>query len=447
MITLVLFVMGSLLAAEGCGPGKQLIKSGGLTAFEKQAIVDAHNRLRQSVALGQVSSQPPAANMMEMVWDDELAARAQQWSDQCTPQHDRAAQRDVGRFPVGQNLAATWTTRPPSSPADQQPDFMKQIKAWFDEVSIFGFKPINGAHGTGHYSQLVWGETSHVGCGFTYYHDNVKGYTKLYVCNYGPGGNVIGASPYEKGSPRCSAFGLSESVKYSGLCAGSFTRTTSYQSVNNYNNNGYISNTIPGSTGESKGYNYHFFKEYNNQYQYQYQQPQQQTTSLFDESSIKALQESALKSFTQQAHTFLPADSSAFKPTQSRTFLPADSSSFKPVQSHTFLPADSSAFKPAQSRTFLPANSSPTKSRTFLPVESSYSASQPPRFLPVESTLRSFQPKTFLPVDSSSIKSFNQDQPLLTSDSDTLKPLIDILTTKLFSKQKQNGYSIDTIYL
>lgn len=41
--------------------------SGGLSAYEKQAIVDSHNRLRQSVALGQVSSQPPAANMMEMV--------------------------------------------------------------------------------------------------------------------------------------------------------------------------------------------------------------------------------------------------------------------------------------------------------------------------------------------------------------------------------------------
>lgn len=42
-------------------------ESGALSAYEKQAIVDAHNRLRQSVALGQVSSQPPAANMMEMV--------------------------------------------------------------------------------------------------------------------------------------------------------------------------------------------------------------------------------------------------------------------------------------------------------------------------------------------------------------------------------------------
>ncbi|VVD01863.1 unnamed protein product [Leptidea sinapis] len=272
MNALVLFVLGSLLAAtEACGAGKQMLRTGGLTAYEKQAIVDAHNRLRQSVALGQVSSQPPAANMMEMVWDDELAATAQRWADQCTPAHDRAAQRDVGRFPVGQNLAATWTTRPPSGPSDSEPDFMKQINAWFDEVRIYGFKPINGGHGTGHYSQLVWGETSQVGCGYTFYYDPSRGYTKLYVCNYGPGGNVIGSNPYEKGRPSCSTFGLSESRKYS---AAGFTATSSYQVANNLNNNGFISNVIPDSTGDTQAFNYHFYNQYDNEYQYQYQQPQ-----------------------------------------------------------------------------------------------------------------------------------------------------------------------------
>lgn len=88
------------------------------------------------------------------VWDEELAATAQRWADQCTPAHDRASQREVGRWPVGQNLAATWTTRPPTSPEDSEPDFMKQINAWFDEVRIFYFKPISGGHGTGHYSQV-----------------------------------------------------------------------------------------------------------------------------------------------------------------------------------------------------------------------------------------------------------------------------------------------------
>lgn len=284
MISLVLFVLGGLLTTtEGCGAGKQLLRSGGLTVHEKQAIVDAHNRLRQSVALGQISSQPPAANMMEMVWDDELAATAQRWSDQCIPAHDRAAQRDVGRFPVGQNLAATWTTRPPSGPSDSQPDFQKQIDAWFDEVRIFGFKPISGVHGTGHYSQLVWGETSHVGCSYTFYYDPARGYTKLYVCNYGPGGNVIGTNPYEKGYPSCSNFGLTESRKYSGLCAASFTSTSSYQT----DSNSYISNAIPDSTGDTHGFNYQYSNQYqyNNQYQYQYQQPPVADTYYQTESS------------------------------------------------------------------------------------------------------------------------------------------------------------------
>ncbi|CAH0725316.1 unnamed protein product, partial [Brenthis ino] len=284
MITLVFVLGGILVATEGCGVGKQMLRSGGLTAYEKQAIVDAHNRLRQSVALGQVSSQPPAANMMEMVWDDELAVTAQRWADQCTTAHDRAAQRDVGRFPVGQNLAATWTTRPPSEQADSEPDFMKQINAWFDEVHIYGFKPISGGHGTGHYSQLVWGETSHVGCGYTFYYDNTRGYTKLYVCNYGPGGNVIGANPYEKGHPSCSAYGLADSRKYSGLCSAGFRDTSSYQPVDNVNSNGFISNVIPDSTVESPGFNFQFYKQFNNQYQYQYPQPDpyyQAQTSTF----------------------------------------------------------------------------------------------------------------------------------------------------------------------
>ncbi|CAK1598805.1 unnamed protein product [Parnassius mnemosyne] len=279
MLPLVLFVLGAFLAAtESCGAGKQLIKSGGLTPYEKQAIVDAHNRLRQSVALGQVSSQPPAANMMEMVWDDELAATAQRWADQCTPAHDRASQRDVLRFPVGQNLAATWTTRPPSEPADTQPDFMKQINAWFDEVRIFGFRPISGGHGTGHYSQLVWGETSKVGCGFTFYYDRVRGYTKLYVCNYGPGGNVIGSKPYEKGYPACGTFGLAESKKYSGLCSASYSATSTYQTDNT---NSYISNVIPDSTGDNQAYNYQFSNQYYNQYSNQYQLQYPQPTTLF----------------------------------------------------------------------------------------------------------------------------------------------------------------------
>ena len=77
------------------------------------------------------------------------------------------------------------------------------------ELSVFGFL------------QMCWADTFLVGCGYTYYKHPVQGYSKLYVCNYGPGGNLIGSSFYKPKaflSDRCSQFGLFESKSYMGLC-------------------------------------------------------------------------------------------------------------------------------------------------------------------------------------------------------------------------------------
>ena len=51
-------------------------------------MVEAHNVLRSRVATGAEARgapgpQPPAADMKELVWDDELAAVAQRWAEQC----------------------------------------------------------------------------------------------------------------------------------------------------------------------------------------------------------------------------------------------------------------------------------------------------------------------------------------------------------------------------
>ncbi|XP_067000503.1 venom allergen 5 [Anabrus simplex] len=193
--------------------GHKMIQSGGLTCADRQLILDEHNKLRQSLALGKVNGQPRASNMREMVWDDNLAALAQSWADQCTIAHDYS--RNDGRFPVGQNLAATWTTRSSISPI---PDFRRQINDWFNEVSLFHYGSTGFTVATGHYSQLAWGETYLVGCGYSFYYDKSRGYTKLYICNYGPGGNVVGEEPYVQGPPSCPLYGMSSSSRYQGLC-------------------------------------------------------------------------------------------------------------------------------------------------------------------------------------------------------------------------------------
>ncbi|XP_055376519.1 cysteine-rich venom protein kaouthin-2 [Condylostylus longicornis] len=203
-------ILTSLSAVLSCQSAQ--ILENGVTEADKSIILQEHNKLRASVAMGRVPGQPGAENMREMVWDEELAARAQKWADNCQFKHD--PRRTIDRFTMGQNVAILWSTAPLG---EGEGDFPSRIQSWFNEVQKYDFGSAWSPK-TGHYSQLVWGETNLVGCGFTYYKDSRK-YNKLFVCNYGPGGNVIGANPYEVGRPACTNYGMKPSYHYQGLCS------------------------------------------------------------------------------------------------------------------------------------------------------------------------------------------------------------------------------------
>lgn len=132
--------------------------------------------------MGQVNGQPGAQDMMEMKWDEELAVKAQNWANQCYFEHDE--DRYLDRFIMGQNLGLMWSTAPLDA---EEGDFKTRINSWFKEVSLYSFGgPLNSKNG--HYSQLIWGQSNLVGCGFSYYYSTAnKRYNKLWVCNYGPG--------------------------------------------------------------------------------------------------------------------------------------------------------------------------------------------------------------------------------------------------------------------
>merc|ERR1712179_747413 len=151
-------------------------------------ILDTHNQLRAKVAngvesLGCPGPQPSATNMMELKWNSQLAEGAQAWEN--------------------------------------------AINAWYDEVKdmpntlvdSFGSNTCSGV--IGHYTQVVWAETYEVGCGAIHYPakigDTTYPYSKIYVCNYGPGGNLLDSPVYESGDA-ASNCPNAESTNYPGLC-------------------------------------------------------------------------------------------------------------------------------------------------------------------------------------------------------------------------------------
>ncbi len=71
----------------------------------------------------------------------------------------------------------------------------------FDEVKMVPAKVVkkySTNEATGHYTQMVWGQTRFVGCGHTTYKGGM-GVKKLIVCNYGPAGNVLDKQMYQQG--------------------------------------------------------------------------------------------------------------------------------------------------------------------------------------------------------------------------------------------------------
>ncbi|GFY67077.1 hypothetical protein TNIN_425291 [Trichonephila inaurata madagascariensis] len=185
------------------------IYSRGISQGEKDYIVWKHNYLRSLVAQGyeRTNNQPPAANMMQMVWDEELATVAQKHADQCIFAHDCPECRSVEAFSVGQNIA----TRAKTGNTLPVPDWESTIQSLYDEVKDFYPKWISPFRApkypmTGHYTQALWATSWKVGCGYTihsYSNDPRFQYVELYTCNYGPTGNLYMQDMYKIG-PTCS---------------------------------------------------------------------------------------------------------------------------------------------------------------------------------------------------------------------------------------------------
>jgi pathogenesis-related protein 1 len=127
------------------------------------AIVEAHTARRSQHCA------PP------LVWSAALASQAQSWADHLA---ESGCQLQHSSGPYGENLAA-------GSAGSLSPGDVAEM--WYREVASYRFSSGGFSMNTGHFTQVVWVASQHIGCGVT----TCQG-LDVWVCNYDPPGNVEG---------------------------------------------------------------------------------------------------------------------------------------------------------------------------------------------------------------------------------------------------------------
>jgi len=152
-----------------------------------QAVLDRHNHYRCM------------HNVPKLTWSHAIARNAARYArdiDGVMTHSSQESRQNVGDFPyLGENLATEWMVsstgqKLPNGENDWEGSALRGVDGWYNEVSLTKGGGGTGlgledefVHETGHYTQLVWSTTTAVGCG---------GYKGLTVCQYGPGGNMMG---------------------------------------------------------------------------------------------------------------------------------------------------------------------------------------------------------------------------------------------------------------
>jgi hypothetical protein len=177
------------LAAGVLVLGAPLASRAQLTAGEVQQILALHDTERCMV-------DPPAAMMPALAWDDLLAIVGQSYAATCNlGVHNANRQADYaalgGSGSVGENIA--WGS------LGYTPLELAQL--WADEKSLWTYDVLTSTNfnGVGHYTQMIWANTTAVGCGLAKC-ATAQGDVSFLVCDYAPAGNVLGQPPYVAGS-------------------------------------------------------------------------------------------------------------------------------------------------------------------------------------------------------------------------------------------------------
>ena len=151
----------------------------GLTAWQDD-ILAAHNRVRAN------AMPAPSPALPALAWSGAVTFVAQGWAANCTFSHNPS------RGPLGENIYAGTATSSGTA----------VVTSWASEAADYTLATNTCAAGKecGHYTQLVWRNTTALGCAQQLCTANSpfggSAPWSFVVCDYSPPGNVLGETPY-----------------------------------------------------------------------------------------------------------------------------------------------------------------------------------------------------------------------------------------------------------
>jgi len=133
-------------------------------------MLSAHNAIRKQ------------AGVKSLVWSSRLAAASQNWANYLAKNDLRKHSGMVG---YGENFGRG---KPPQNypPIRIFNQFVAERK-YYVGGRLFPHVSTTGSYSdVAHYTQLIWGDTKQVGCGYA------QGNRAVLVCRYEPKGNILG---------------------------------------------------------------------------------------------------------------------------------------------------------------------------------------------------------------------------------------------------------------
>jgi pathogenesis-related protein 1 len=187
-----------------------------LLSYASPVLAQTVAQLNQGVILSGHNTERQSLGLSPLQWSSDLQSLAQNWANNAAqrdpyppylPGHRQNRNNVVSNLPgyIGESIYVSDCTPKPCNAAD---DGASAVSYWVDEKTWYNpnldtgysFDTPPGAgcsapqpgNSCGHYTQVVWRATQRVGCGAA---TSVDGSFYL-VCDYWPGGNLLGTKPY-----------------------------------------------------------------------------------------------------------------------------------------------------------------------------------------------------------------------------------------------------------